>query len=90
MWPVVSMRPSGGVKPVESNPEMFMFGSHNPWDPLRRCSNPMDGHVEAVVGVAEYLLEIIHADQRLRDEARRDHRVVNQGEVLHAAGAAWK
>ena len=42
MWPVVSMRPSGGVKPVESNPEMLMFGSQNQWDPSRRSLNPID------------------------------------------------
>src|ERR1700683_3889856 len=43
-------------------------------------------HVETVVGVSEHLLEIVHPHQRLRHEARRNHSIIDQREIVHAAG----
>ena len=84
---------TGGVDAAQRRrqPDLIEAGNGNVWGAAQarvrhaRVQACGDG-IEPGVEVVEGLLEIIDAGQSLADELRRDHAVVDQRKVVHAAG----
>ena len=87
MWPVVSLRPSGGVIPIWSNPEIMNVGRSEDGlaadQRVRTQIQPERPGIEGVVGVVEGLIEGTDPKQYLVGQLRREHGIPYQGVVLY-------
>ena len=68
MWPVVSMRPSGGVSPISSKPLIAMSGEPSKLRARDAGIQARGNRIEAGIEIVERLLEVIDAQQRLADK----------------------